>query len=271
MTSLDGLAPGGALATFVTRADNDLLPPGSPAFELDPRLLDVATHPMLSGSPERGVPGLDPGKLAYPVRAEALRLYGPRPSGQVGCRLDRVSADPHALVFDVRLEGAHGVWATFRWTEALVEGGPLLGLPAALRYPFCWRREPVESLRVGSPHGDRWRVRRADLVEPIRGTLVGLLCTATEVEAWRASVDRDAFAVERIAAKEAVRSWLRARLGRDVHPRDLQLCTMRPDLAVVTEAASLTAQEFADHVGPTRFDVHLGRSDEGVDAWVTAR
>src|SRR6185503_11489674 len=100
-------------------------------FVLDPVLLDNATHPMTSAEPERWVPGLAPGRLAYPILVEDLRLFGPRPTGEVACVVHLVSGTDRRLVFDVTLAAAGATWCTYRWTEVLVPAGTILGRPAA--------------------------------------------------------------------------------------------------------------------------------------------
>jgi hypothetical protein len=270
MTDLGVRSERGAEALFRTRPDADLL--GGPlagGFVLDPLLLDTATHPMMSGQLELW--GCPTGKLAYPVRSEGMRFFGPRPAGVVRCRLDLVHADAQTVVFDVLLTGADGPWCAFRWTEALVDGGPILGLPSGVRRPFCWEKRSDPAVTIGRSAADGWRVGKADLIEPLPGTLVRLYGTASELEAWRAAPDREAHAAARIAAKEAVRAWLRDRMGRDVHPSALQLVQMRPDRWVVTEAAALTAQEYIDHLGPTRFDLEVRADSDGATAIVRAR
>jgi len=252
----------GAEATFRTRPDADLLPPGSPDFVLDPRLLDTATHPMMSGSPEVWVEGLAHGSLAYPVACDHLRLHGPRPSGEVRCRLDLIDASPEHLVFDVRLSSDDGPWASFRWTESLVQGGPLLGANPTRIARFCKAREAAP-VHVGRAVDDGWQVRPDDLVEPIPGTLIRLLCTPAE--AAEAPTDEDAvpWQTARFAAKEALRAWLVEPLGRDVHPAALRLARLRPGRFVVTDATSLTLQEQTDHLHPTRVVVDVRLGDDG--------
>ncbi len=262
MTHLGTRGPRGAEATFHTRPDADLLPAGSPAFALDPLLLDTATHPMWSGAPEVWVEGLDHGMLAYPVRCDDLRLHGPRPRGTVACRLDLVSASRDGLVFDVLLSSAEGPWATFRWTETLVPGGPLLGRDPDVIRAFCKAREVAE-VRVGRPEGAGWRVGADDLIEPIQGTLLRLLGTDTEAREAANEDDPVRATTARLAGKEAVRGWLRTRLGRDVHPSTLRLAPLRPGVFVVTDATSLTLQEHTDLLHPTRAHVRVRHAADG--------
>lgn len=254
MIALDRLGSAGAVATFATRPDEDLL--GAPGrFVLDPLLLDTATHPMCSSQPERWVPGLEPGHLAYPVHASDMRFFGPRPQGQVRATLRLVEGTERALTFDVHLAGPDGPWCAFRWTEAIVQAGPLLGWPAPIRRAFLWDHQPVPEVRVGRPVSGGWEVRREDRIEPLPGTLAGLTCAPCELEERAASEDVPTWDLARLAAKEAARSWLRERLGRDVHPRHLVLHALRPDRLILIEAPTLTASELIDHLGPTRFVV----------------
>ncbi len=243
----------GATARFRAVADETLLPPGSPPFLLDPRLLDTATHPMRSGEPEVWVPGLQPGKLAYPVRCDDLVFYGPRPTGDVGCRLDVCEANARILSFNVTLWSDAATWCTFRWTEALVDGGPVLGQAPALRRGFCWDNRPHPEVCIGRPTEEGWKVEPSDLVEPIPGTLLRLYATDAERAEGTPAIDR-------IAAKEAVRDYLRARIGRDVHPRRIVLADRGDGTLFVVEAPDLDAQTFIDQLGPvtTRVRVHQG-------------
>jgi hypothetical protein len=246
--------PGGITATFATRADSDLLPASSPPFVLDPLLLDAATHPMFSGSPELWNSAIPAGKLAYPVSCDNLRFYSDRPSGDVHAHLVLVHADAQTLVFDVTLTGSTGIWTTFRWTEALVDGGPVLGGTPESIARFAKNRL-ADRVDVGQLTDDGWLVTAGDLVEPIEGTLVRLLGRPEEIDAWQQSDDRVAFACALLSAKQAVRQHIRATLDRDVHPADLRLVRTRNDRFVVAHAAGLTAQEFIEVLAASRFIV----------------
>ncbi|MBW2257249.1 MAG: polyketide synthase dehydratase domain-containing protein, partial [Deltaproteobacteria bacterium] len=256
LSSLGTRGPTGAQATIRTCADSDLLPPGSPGFVLDPLVLDAATHPMMSGLPETWNQRIPTGRLAYPVACDDLRFHGPRPGGEVACRLDLVEANAERLVFDVRLSSRAGPWATFRWTEVLVPGGTLLGrTPEEIRV-FCKERRAAD-VRVGCAAAGGWRVAPSDLVEPLAGTLARLLCTPAEVAEPARSEDGLRWQTARFAAKEAVRAHLRARLGRDVHAADVRIVALAPDRYAVTGVVGLTAQEQIDHLGPTRFEIKV--------------
>jgi 3-hydroxymyristoyl/3-hydroxydecanoyl-(acyl carrier protein) dehydratase len=254
MTALHTLGPQGATATFVTCADRDLLGTDL-AFVLDPRLLDTATHPMCSAEPERWVHGLGPGHLAYPVHAENMRFFGPRPSGPVTCTMAVLDSDASSLRFAVHLGSDAGPWCAYAWTEAIVAAGPLLGRSPADRRAFLWEGRALPQITIGRATDAGWRVERTDLIEPLPGTLVRLTCSEAEVERWRSADDRAEWAMARIAAKEAIRQWIHLRTGIALHPRDLVLLAMRPDRYVVIEAGPLDAQTFSEHIGPTRFDV----------------
>ncbi len=252
----------GARATFRTRPDADLL--GLDArFALDPLLLDTATHPMMSGQTERWAGDGARGKIAYPVACDDLRFHGERPTGEIDARLALVEATTERLVFDVLLSSNAGPWASFRWTEALVDGGPVLGLPAATRRPFCWEHEPDATVRIGRPQDLRWRVDRRDVIEPLPGTLLRLYGVAENL----ARGADEAGAARVLAAKEATRQRLIDRIGRDVHPSSLHLLDLRPDRFVVTEATTLTAQEYVDHLGPTRYVLRVADDPKGTTAW----
>jgi hypothetical protein len=224
---------------------------------------------MLSGTPEHWHPSLGGGSLAYPVRCHGLALHGPRPRGEVTATLRQRSTDPSRLVFDVQLAGPEGMWCSFVWEEAVVRAGPLLGLPVDEREAVLWRHEALPHAVIGRTTTDgRWRVGREDLVEPLPGTLVAQCGTEVEHRAWREADDRDAFAMGLLAAKEALRAHLRDRLGRDVHPRHLQLLAMRPDRYVLVASPALTAQEWVDHAGPTRWHLVAQPGADEVFAWV---
>ena len=267
MTEMERLGPQGAVATFHTRPDADLL--GLDAhFVLDPLLLDTATHPMCSAEPERWVEGLADGKLAYPVRAEQIRFFAPRPCGAVRCTVARVSADPTHLCFDVHLEGEAGPYCAFRWTEAVVEAGPFLGHPAPIRRRFLWDRRATPEVTIGRASTRGWRVDLTDLVEPLPGTQARLACVDSELDARAGSADPGAWDAATLAAKECVRAWLRQRIDRDVHPSAVRLVHMRPDRYVVQGCPSLTAQEYAVHLGPTRFSLRVSADADGAEAWL---
>jgi 3-oxoacyl-(acyl-carrier-protein) synthase/3-hydroxymyristoyl/3-hydroxydecanoyl-(acyl carrier protein) dehydratase len=245
MTRLERLGPQGARAYLQTRPDAQLLGVPGVSFELDPLLLDAATHPMCSGEPERWVAGLGPGRLAYPVRIEGLRLHGPRPDGEVEVRLALLPGEPRSLGFAVQLAGAAGPWCSYRWHEVLVPGGPVLGQPAAVRRRFLWDRQGDPRVTIGrSLPGRGWQVRAGDLVEPLAGTLDGLYGARGPAQ---------------IAAKELVREEVRAALGVEVHPLDIELVELRPGWLLVTELASLRADQYVALLHPTRFAVRVER------------
>ena len=199
-----------------------------------------------------------------------LRFFGPRPEGAVQATLRFVAGDRRSLAFDVHLAGADGPWCAFRWTEAIVPAGPFLGQPADVRRTFLWERDPAP-VHVGRPTEAGWRVDRADLVEPLPGTLARIACSEAELAQRAETEDAAAWDCARLAAKEAVRAWLRERLGRDLHPADLVLLDMRPDLYVVTDAPPLTASEYTAHLGPTRFDLIVESDGDGTTAYVRPR
>lgn len=251
-----------AESTFRTSPDAVLLGTGVPDFVLDPLLLDVATHPMMSSAPETwGANG--PGTLAYPIGAEDVRFYGPRPQGEVSCRLDLVEAG-RTLAFDVTLFQGTVVWATFRWREAVVDGG-LLGAEADVIRGFCVEQKAMD-VHLGRADGEAWSVALADLVEPLEGTLVRLLGRPEEIAAYTAAEDRGAWLAEWVAVKESVRQRVRAQLGRDVHPSTLRVVALADGWAVV-EATALTSQEHLDVLGPTRVLWRVRRQGE---RWLAA-
>jgi len=277
MTTLHtGGEPGSGVARATLQAGDDRaatglteLPHGG--FVLDPVLLDAATHPMRSGSPEVWHDDLAAGHLAYPVRCEGLKLYGPRPIGAVQLTLQQVPSPSTSLVFDAWLVGPDGPWCSFRWTEAVTPAGPLLGLPAPKRRAMVFDRQPVSDAVVGLPHPEGgWVVRRADLVEPLPGTVVAQCCTDAERATYRAlpAEERIGWSVARLAAKEAIRRHLRDRTGRDVHPATLGLLAMRPDRYVLVTCPSLTAQEWVDHLGPTRWHLCIDPGTSEARAWL---
>jgi 3-hydroxymyristoyl/3-hydroxydecanoyl-(acyl carrier protein) dehydratase len=241
MTRLERLGPQGAQALLLTRPDEQLLGIPGVDFELDPLLLDSATHPMGSGEPERWRPEVGPGRLAYPVRIEGLRLHGPRPDGQIEVRLALLPGPPRSLSFEVQLAG----WCSYRWHEVLVPGGPVLGQPAAVRRRFLWDRQGEPRVRVGRPLAPRgWQVRAGDLVEPLAGTLEALYGAAGPVQ---------------IAVKELVREEVRTALGVQLHPLDIELVELRPGRFIVTALASLRADQYVAVLHPTRFVVGVER------------
>ena len=241
------LTPGaaGAEATFHTRPDTQLLPQGAPSFVLDPLLLDTATHPMMSSQPHLWVEDGKPGRLAYPVSATELRFFGPRPEGEVRCRLNLIESSMRHLVFDVTLVGSSGVWATFRWTEALVPGG-LLGRGAEIVRSFAIDGTPSTTLGAGD--SSSWQLRPTDLVEPIPGTLRGLLCHAQE------DVPNDVALRRVLASKELVRARLREH-GHDVHPRRIALLEVRPGRYIVQHISDLDVRMWTRWLHPTVFTI----------------
>jgi len=270
MTSLRS-GEGAAEATLAPAADADVLGLPGHRFVLDPVLLDAATHPMRSGSPEVWHPELGPGHLAYPVRCEGLRLHGPRPSGEVRQVLRQAPSEPDQLVFDVWLLSAEGPWCSFRWVEAITPAGLLLGLPAAERRAMLFDRQPVAHAVVGHRHAEGgWEVDRDDLIEPMEGTVVGQCSSSAERKVWRGlqGPERTAWTLARLAAKGAARAHLQHRLGRDIHPAELSLLAMRADRYVLVSCPALTAQEWVDHLGPTRWHLCVDGDQHRARAWV---
>ena len=268
MTALHTLGPQGATATFATRPDRALLG-ADLAFVLDPLLLDTATHPMWSAEPERWVEALAPGHLAYPVHAEKMRFFGPRPTGAIQFAMTALASDTRTLRFGVHMGSEAGPWCAFEWTEAVVAAGPLLGRSASERRAFLWEGRALPQITIGEPTDGGWQVEHEDLIEPLPGTLVRLTCAPVEVAAYRAAPDRVAWAAARIAAKEALRQWMRERTGLELHPRDLVLLAMRPDRYVVIEAGPLDAQTFSEHLGPTRFTLTVETTATGAAARIS--
>lgn len=262
LKELHALGPRGAVATLQAAPDAAVLG-ADLAFSLDPALLDAATQPMCSGSPELWSDAIEPGTLAYPVSVDDLRLFGPRPLGPIRCTLALERADSE-LVFAVHLAGPDGPWCAYRWTEAVVDAGPVLGHPAPVRRAFLWDREPHPDVVVGRPTERGWVVEAGDLVEPMPGTLSALLCTPAEREE-----DGSHSLVPRLAAKHAVLAHLRAE-GHPVHPSALELVRLRPDRFVVRRAATLTAAELVQHVGPTRLHVRVAGDETRSEAWLEA-
>lgn len=235
-----------AESRFRPSRDADLLGEGVPDFVLDPLLLDVATHPMMSSAPETwGADG--PGTLAYPIAAEDMRFFGPRPTSEVTCRLVCVQAD-RQLVFDVTLSEGDRVWASFRWREAVVDGG-LLGADSATIRDFCVDRQALP-VTLGRPDGAGWRVSPADVAEPLDGSLVRLLGRPEEVCAVESAEDRRAWLQHWIAVKEAVRAHLRSVRGVEIHPASVRVVRLA-DGWVVVEAVGLSSQDHLDLLGPT--------------------
>ncbi|MBX2798938.1 MAG: hypothetical protein KTR31_14775 [Myxococcales bacterium] len=255
LVSLDATGPAGTLATLAPAPDEELLgQPQLPPFVTDPLLLDSATHPMFSGEPHRWSADIPAGRVAYPVRIEALTLHGPRPAGPVTCTVALLQAS-RRLAFDVELRSHQGVYCRMRWVEAVLPGGALLGAPAEQRRAFLWDRQGVPEVRIGRAVEGGWQVRDADLSEPLPGTVAGLTCAPAELRERAAAADTRRWDRERVAAKEAVRSHLQAVLGQDVHPARLVLAALRPELWIVLEAPTLTASAYSQHLGPTRLRV----------------
>jgi 3-oxoacyl-(acyl-carrier-protein) synthase/3-hydroxymyristoyl/3-hydroxydecanoyl-(acyl carrier protein) dehydratase len=269
MTALTHLDKTGARATLQTRDDAELLHLDA-QFVLDPLLLDAATHPMWSAEPERWVPDLAPGHLAYPVRCDNLRLMGPRPDGDVRCCLTHVPSEPGTLVFDVHLQGDSGPWCSYRWTEAIVPAGPYLGLSAKQRRAFLWNRQPCAEAQVGSAVGNGWRVQLDDVVEPLPGTLAHIACTNRELRDRAQAEDKLTWDLGILAAKGCLIHHLQRRLGRTMHPADLTLLCLRSDVLVVLDAPTLTAEEYSRHLGPTRWCLTLSRTSDSATATLAA-
>ena len=266
MGALHTLGPNGATATFHTRQDAELL--GIQAqFLLDPLLLDTATHPMMSASPERWSDEIGPGHLAYPIGAKDLRFFGPRPSGAVQCVLQKVHADRKTLVFDVHLSGVNGPWCAFRWTEAVVPAGPYLSPAPAVRRQFLWDRAPAD-VHIGRPTSRGWRVDHADLVEPLQGTIAAIACAPNELRQRADADDPVAWTAARLAAKEAALAWLFERTHIRLHPRDLEMLDMRADRYVIINAPLLDAEVYSVNLGPTRVLLHVLTDATGAEAWL---
>jgi 3-oxoacyl-(acyl-carrier-protein) synthase/3-hydroxymyristoyl/3-hydroxydecanoyl-(acyl carrier protein) dehydratase len=249
--SLQGLVRLDRSGAVLTTRDDGAALGASGRFVLDPVLLDNATHPMRSDEPERWVVGLPPGRLAYPVLLEDLRLHGPRPQGEVRCVITLVSGTDRKLVFDVALHVGDVPWCTFRWTEAVVAAGVILGHPAAERRRFSWDREDVPSVTVGRPTEAGWEVRAGDLLEPLPGTTAAAVVSPGELAERATAADPAAWDRGRIAAHEAVRHWLRSHHGVGVHPATVEIVELRAGVCVITDSSSLTATELTRWLHPT--------------------
>jgi 3-hydroxymyristoyl/3-hydroxydecanoyl-(acyl carrier protein) dehydratase len=261
MTALTALGPDGVLATLATTPDATLLGEGFPAFVLDPRLLDGASHAMLSAEPERWC-AVGPGHLAYPTRVEGMRLFGPRPQGDVTATVRALPAaadGPLTIGFEVHLAGPSGPWCRYLWWEAVLPAGAVLSAPPAARRAFCWDRRPA-AVRVGRADGDGWLVAPQDVAEPLPGTLERLYGDPVE---HRARADAGASLAAWVAAKEALRSTWTAATGSDVHPADLVVVPLRPDAWACLESATLPPSGLTHHLHPTRVDVQTTALPDG--------
>jgi 3-oxoacyl-(acyl-carrier-protein) synthase/3-hydroxymyristoyl/3-hydroxydecanoyl-(acyl carrier protein) dehydratase len=258
--------PSGAVATLRVPTT----PAGKrPPSIFDPALLDGATHPMWSGQPEVWNAAIPPGRLAYPVRCDGLVVAGPPPppGTDVRCQLQLVEATAARLVFDVWLGPPERPWCSFRWTEALVPGGSILGAPPEHRRPFGLERTPDRAIRVGAPTADGgWRVGPMDLAGPLPSSAPSILCHPSELAVD--AVDRDPVGatIARVAAKEALRDALFAR-GVDVHPYALRLVALE-DGFVLGDSPTLSLTDWMRHAAPPTTRVVVERSGRTATARV---
>jgi hypothetical protein len=88
-------------------------------------------------------------------------------------------------------------------------------------------------------------------------TTAALLCTTRELQCRPDQGDEAVWDARRIAAKECLEQHLYPQLGRRLHPRDIELLELSHDRFIARNIAGLSAQEFIDFAGPTRFHLRV--------------
>ena len=266
MVDLGSRGEAGASSRFETKPDQTLLGVESPAFILDPLLLDTATHPMMSAMPEIWSPDIPSGKLAYPVYCRDMTFYRARPTGEVRCELRVLERNAQQIGFEVWLFATEGLWARFNWYEALVDAGPLLSIAPAARVSSYITRQAYLAPELGEPSPSGWLVRDESIVDPLLRTSADLLCSPAELIERSHSADTLRWDTRRIAAKECLEQHLRSQLSRRLHLGDIELLELSHDRFIARSIAALCAQEFIDLVGPTQLHVRVTSTTEGATA-----
>jgi 3-oxoacyl-(acyl-carrier-protein) synthase/3-hydroxymyristoyl/3-hydroxydecanoyl-(acyl carrier protein) dehydratase len=266
MVELGSRSLAGASSTFRTKPDQRLLGSAAHPFVLDPLLLDTATHPMMSATPEVWSSEIPKGKLAYPVSCDDMTFYGPRPTGEVRCELRALESTPQQIGFEVWLFGSQGLWARFNWVEALVEAGPLLSISPEDRVNSYITRQSYLAPALGEPTPEGWLVRSASIVDPLPRTTADLLCSPAELAERSLVDDTLRWDTRRIAAKECLERQLRKPLGRRLHLADIELLELSHDRFIARHLAGISAQDFIDLAGPTQLHIRTRSTEEGAIA-----
>ena len=157
-------------------------------------------------------------RLAMPVGADRVRLYGPHPpaGARVGCRVRIARLDARVVAADLELVHDGRLWCRIDgWTDRRFETSPVV-----------WRlmRQPGEAL-LSDTRGAWVRYDPSAHRTPSRDWLTRRYLDQAERAAMAAAGPRAqrAFLDERIAAKDALRQLLRRAEGRSTYPVELPL------------------------------------------------
>jgi len=230
--SVDGIGPEGAEATLRSTPTSGLFRShSSPAFVLDPLVLDAASQVLGYWTAE----SLERQFVVFPVRFDRLDVFGPGapPSARRQCQMrcalagdDRIRADFEVLDPDGRVHARISGWEVKR-----------VGLPEDVYAFRLSPREVLLSTPVAPPVASDPAVQCCRLeVSPgfleadggiWKDGLAHLVLSRSERETWRAMRGAEKRRIEwllgRIAAKDAVRLFLRHRHRLSVFPADVEI------------------------------------------------
>jgi acyl transferase domain-containing protein/phosphopantetheinyl transferase (holo-ACP synthase) len=233
--AIDGVGAAGARATLEVLEPHTLLAPGHTGpFVTDFVLLDQPGQVVGFWAAQR----FDSRFFVLPTRIRSLELYGsaPAPGTRLACHARIATEGEQELRSTLDIVGADGrLWARFEgWDDRRFDLPPiahqLLLHPATASLSDRWPAadeagSEVVSFRIGldafpagwlNEHGGLWR-----------RVIAALVLGAEERAIWRSSKMPAARRLEwllgRIAAKDAVRDYLRRRYSLDLCPADIQI------------------------------------------------
>ena len=223
-------------SSSVLAADNDI-----PGANLNPGLLDAATHGIPHDQLHRWDPEIGADQVAYPTLITRLDIFGPTPQGgDVRCEVRYAGhmSSPRYPMFDVQLITEEGVWAAFRLVETCFPKGPLGMAAPGVRRDFLRDHRFVSGLRLSTAVDGESRLRPEVVAATdwLPGTVAGIYGTTDPVE---------------VATKE----HNAARTG--LHPRHLPAALPYTDLPTTVE--QVDGEIRVCDAGPERLDISAVR------------
>ncbi len=188
----------------------------APAFLCDPVLLDGVGQLV-------GLWAIDKGQYVFPVGIKKLEIYGPTPAkGAIVPVLVKIKEySAKLLLADIEIQdGKGGVWMrirgwkdwVFRWSRGLYD---------FRRQPERYLASQTLSQKALTADAKMQYISRAELKDMDMDALSRFFLHLDEIRIMneiRTSMQRWQYLLSRIAAKDALRSWLAGSSGKMLHP-----------------------------------------------------
>ena len=135
------------------------------------------------------------------------------------------------------------------------------------RRPYALYKDRA-GIHIGQATETGWTVHEDDLIAPLPDTLAQMTLSKEELSRWQRGGADQIDLRDLIAGKEAVCHWLKTTGIDGLHPSQVSLLAMRPELFVVTRIIGQPADVLINHIGPTRFDLVVSRTPNSTTAAV---